>query len=165
MHTLPFDVNDAGIRREFLTHLLPEAIEDLAEESQPLWGTMTARHMVEHLIWAFEASRGEIEFEREIPEARRERLRAFLHGNQPTPIEFRNPVLGAEPHPFRFAGLDEAKTALREEMERFFDYFRMNPDAVHTHSVFGPLNADEWERSHYKHCWHHLLQFGLVREE
>jgi hypothetical protein len=31
--------------------------------------------------------------------------------------------------------------------------------------VNGALAHDEWHRAHYKHAYHHLLQFGLIEAE
>ena len=33
------------------------------------------------------------------------------------------------------------------------------------HPTFGPLAAEEWSRSHFKHVYHHLLQFGLLERD
>ena len=54
--------------------------------------------------------------------------------------------------------------ALRCELERFLDGPRSN-EQVSTHPIFGPIGYDEWHRTHYKHTYHHLLQFGLIESE
>lgn len=159
--TIPFDVGDAGVRDAFLRRHMWDALAGLREDSPPRWGRMSARQMVEHLSWAFEVSTGRWAVECTIPEARRERYKAFLHDDTPMMREFRNPALAAGLPPLRRAGLGEAKAALREDVERFLDRCRDAPEAIHTHPVFGPLGMEEWSRSHYKHVQHHLLQFGL----
>jgi hypothetical protein len=30
------------------------------------------------------------------------------------------------------------------------------------HPLFGPIGAEEWTRVHFKHAYHHLLQFALI---
>ena len=160
--TIPFDVNDATRREAFFRRHLAEAMAPLGEDAAPRWGRMTAREMVEHLSWVFEVSTGQASVECAVPEARRERFKAFLYDNTPMLREFRNPALAAGLPPLRHSGLDEARTALRREVDRFLDQCRDAPEATHVHPVFGPLGAEEWSRSHFKHAYHHLLQFDLV---
>ena len=118
--------------------------------------------MVEHLSWVFELSTGLASVECPIPEAKRERYKAFLHDNTPMLREFRNPALVSGLPALRHAGLDDALAALRKDVDRFLDHARDAPAATHAHPVFGPIGPEEWSRSHFKHAYHHLLQFGLV---
>ena len=160
--TIPFDVNDKELRTAFFRRHLWDALAALQEDAAPRWGRMTARQMVEHLCWVFEVSTGQASVECPVPEARRERYKAFLYDNTPMMHEFRNPALAAGLPPLRHAGLAEAKAALRREVERFLDHGRDDPGATHTHPVFGPIGTEEWDRSHFKHAHHHLLQFDLI---
>jgi len=164
MKTVRFDVNDAAVRDGFFRHQLLEAVAPLEETSPARWGAMTARQMVEHLAWAFELSTGRATVDCAVPEARRARYKALLHDNTPMMHEFRNPVLVAGLPPLRHPDLGDAKAALALEIDRFLDYGRSAAAALHTHPVFGPLNAEEWSRSHFKHAFHHLLQFDLVED-
>ena len=162
MAIIAFDVNDAELRDSFFRHLLFNALAALQHDSQPRWGKMTAQQMVEHLAWAFELSTGHARVECPIPEAQRERLKAFLYDNRPTPHGFMNPVLAAGLPPLRHVGLAEARAALRVEVDRFVQQCRATPGAMHAHPVFGPIGVEGWARTHFKHAHHHLLQFGLV---
>ena len=163
--TIPFDVNDPKNRRNFLEHGITDSLAGLTGGQSPLWGNMSAQNMVEHLLWAFEASTGKIDAHRDIPEAVILRAKKFLFDNRPSPHEFKNPLLGSQPPPVRFATLDEAKFAFQQELHAFLDAVDRSPGIVRDHPIFGPLNAAEWERTHFKHCYHHLLQFGLIREK
>lgn len=160
--TIPFDVNDPKLRDAFFRDHLWDAIAILRDDAAPRWGRMTAREMVEHLSWVFEVSTGQASVECPVPEARRERYKAFLYDNTPMMHEFRNPALTAGLPPLRHTGLPEAKAALRHEVERFLDQCRDAPQATYVHPVFGPIGMEEWGRSHFKHAYHHLLQFDLV---
>jgi hypothetical protein len=162
MTEISFDVNDEKLRETFFDLLLPDCIARLTETAPPLWGKMTAQHMIEHLLWAFECSTGTIDLPCYTPENLLQRAKRFLYDNRPTPQLFRNPLLGENPPPFRFTGFADAKSALRNEVTRFVDQFRQQPNALHVHPIFGPIGAEEWHRSHFKHCYHHLLQFGLI---
>jgi oxepin-CoA hydrolase/3-oxo-5,6-dehydrosuberyl-CoA semialdehyde dehydrogenase len=163
MTAIPFDVNDAELRSTFFRRLLGEALAALQEGSQPKWGAMTAQQMVEHLAWVFEVSTGQAHVECAVPEARRERWKAFLYDDAPMPREFRNPALVGGLPSLRHPGLAEAKAALSVEVDRFLDQCRATPSATHIHPVFGPIATEEWARSHFKHAYHHLLQFGLIQ--
>jgi oxepin-CoA hydrolase/3-oxo-5,6-dehydrosuberyl-CoA semialdehyde dehydrogenase len=162
--TIPFDVNNGEVRSAFFRHLLCDALAALRDGSQPRWGRMTAQQMVEHLAWTFEVSTGKAYVECSVPEARRGRMKAFLYDDRPMLREFMNPALVAGLPPLRTAGLAEARTALRVEVDRFLELCRATPDALHTHPVFGPIGTEEWARSHFKHGYHHLLQFDLVED-
>ena len=162
MIAIPFDVNNEKLRKKFFEQLFAEYIACLAEDTLPLWGKMTPQHMIEHLVWAFKCSTGILEVPCRTPENLLERAKRFLYDNRPTPHEFKNPLLGENPLPFLFSSFAEAKDALHKEVARFVDHFREQPNAIHVHPVFGPLGAEEWQRSQFKHCYHHLLQFGLI---
>ena len=121
--------------------------------------------MVEHLEWVFECSIGEASVECATPPERRARWKAFLFDAAPMPHEFRNPALVGGLPALRHPGLAEARAALSEAVDRFLAQSRVTPDAAHTHPTFGPLVAEEWSRSHFKHVYHHLEQFGLVERD
>ena len=160
--TIPFDVNDPKLRDAFFRDHLRDAIATLRDDAAPGWGRMTARQMVEHLSWVFAVSTGQASVECPVPETKRERYKAFLYDNTPMMHEFRNPALAAGLPPLRHAGLAEAKAALRQEVDRFLDQCRDAPQATYVHPVFGPIGMEEWGRNHFKHAYHHLLQFDLV---
>jgi oxepin-CoA hydrolase/3-oxo-5,6-dehydrosuberyl-CoA semialdehyde dehydrogenase len=164
MKTVRFDVNDPALRERFFRLELEEGLSALEEDAPARWGRMTARQMVEHLQWIIEVSTGRATVECTVPPERRERYKSFLHDNTPMMHEFRNPVLVAGLPPLRHPSLAAAREALAVEVSRFLDHERSTSEAVHTHPVFGPLTAEEWARAHYKHLYHHLLQFGLIEE-
>ena len=84
--------------------------------------------------------------------------------DRPTPRGFRNPELGEIPPAYQCASLQDARTWFNQELVRFSGHYQSHPKAVHVHPIFGTLGKEEWERSHFKHCCHHLLQFGLIGE-
>jgi len=162
--TIPFDVDDPELRSTFFRRLLGGALAPLEEGARARWGEMTAQQMVEHLAWGFEVSTGRAAVECTVPELRRERMKPFLFNHTPMVHEFRNPALAAGLPPLRHPGLAAAKAALAVEVSRFLEHERSAPDTLHTHPVFGPITVEEWARAHFKHAYHHLLQFDLVEE-
>jgi oxepin-CoA hydrolase/3-oxo-5,6-dehydrosuberyl-CoA semialdehyde dehydrogenase len=163
MTAIPLNVNDNKLREMFFDRLLPECIASLDENARPIWGKMTPQHMVEHLVWTFEGSTGVLDFPCRTPKNMIVLIKKILYDERPLPRNYRNPLLDADPLPFRFPEFPGAKTALSSEIVRFVDHFREQPDAVHVHPVFGPLGAEEWQRIQFKHAYHHLVQFGLVQ--
>jgi hypothetical protein len=164
MTVINFDVNDSKLREMFLGQLLTNCISYLPEQSKPLWGKMTPQHMIEHLVWAFECSTGAIELPCYTPESLLGRTKKFLYDNRQTPHDFKNPSLGENPPPLRFSSFADAKDTLHKELINFIEHFQEQPSAIHVHPIFGPIGAEEWQRSHFKHCYHHLEQFGLISQ-
>jgi DinB superfamily len=162
LRAIPFDVNDADTRGAFLRRGLFEALAALRANARPQWGRMTAQQMIEHLLWAFELSTGEAQTECPVPEPQRKRAKAFLYDNRPTPREFINPVLAVGLPPLRHDGLTDAVANLRAAVNRFLQQAASTPETTRNHPVFGPIGMDEWARAHFKHTYHHLLQFGLL---
>jgi hypothetical protein len=162
MIEIQFDVNNAILRNEYFTVTLPQAISSIDKNTPPLWGKMNAHQMIEHLNWTFEIATGKIIVEYKTPERLLPRVKTFLHSNTETPHDFKNPLIGDNPLPLRYSNFLEAKTKLLEEVKSFVEHFKTKPDAVYTHPIFGPIENDEWERANYKHCYHHLAQFGLT---
>jgi oxepin-CoA hydrolase/3-oxo-5,6-dehydrosuberyl-CoA semialdehyde dehydrogenase len=100
-----------------------------------------------------------------VPEARRQRWKAFLFDATPMRREFRNPALVAGLPRLRHGGLPEARAALSRVVGLFLEQSRTAPAAAHVHPAFGPLVAEEWSRNHFKHVFHHLQQFGLIERD
>jgi len=159
---IDFDVNDEDLRREFLREVLPRAIAILESHTPSRWGGMTAQQMVEHLTWAFDLSTGTRHVECPYTEDKRARLKAFLYDNRPSPQDFMNPALVGGLPPLQHPALPEARAALLASVRRFLDPPEEGSGVRHMHPIFGPLDRDEWSRTHFKHGVHHLSQFGLV---
>ncbi len=100
MVSIPFDLNDKHVREQFFNDFLPGALSQLEDQAKPLWGTMSAHQMIEHLIWAFEFSTASRTTQCYTPEHLLERMKTFLHDNRPTPRDFKNPAIGEGGHPY-----------------------------------------------------------------
>ncbi|WP_422860243.1 DUF1569 domain-containing protein [Flagellimonas sp. S174] len=163
--TMPFEVNDDPARKEFLVNQLTAILMDLDEDLKPNWGKMSPQQMVEHLIWTFDISLGIIQVPCSTPGNKIEAYKRFLKSNLPTKQNFRNPILGGVLPELYFESLKDAIKGLQKKIGFFYDSNRPSAKEVQNHPIFGPLNLEEWERSHYKHCFHHLQQFGLLEAE
>ena len=163
MSKILFDVSDPDLRHAFLQHDVISALVPLREDDVPRRGGMSARQMVEHLVWTFELSTGRAAVEPSQLAVGVPGARDFLH-NGPTPLGLTNPALISGLPPLRYATLAQARAALGWEVARFLE------EAVHTeeiraHPIFGLLRHEEWHRKHYKHSYHHLRRFGLIEAE
>jgi oxepin-CoA hydrolase/3-oxo-5,6-dehydrosuberyl-CoA semialdehyde dehydrogenase len=162
MIVVPLVVDDAVARKTFLRTTMHQALAGLVPEAVPQWGRMSAQQMVEHLLWAVRGSTGAMVFTVATPAHLLERAKRFLYHDRQTPHEFMNPLLVEGLPPLEYPDLATAVAALRAEVVRFLAMSEEEPEAVRAHPIFGLLNAEEWERSHFKHVHHHLSQFGLV---
>lgn len=159
---LPLDVKDPDLIDRFFEKILPEIIDSVDEDMEADWGNMTVHHMIEHLILAFKVSTGKLEVECYTPEEKRGKLQTFLNLNRPMPKGFVNPVTDTGLLDLRYPNLNKAKAKLKEEIQDFLGYYKNSPDASQMNPVFGELNGDQWKKFHFKHCYHHLSQFGLI---
>ncbi len=164
MITVPFDVNDPWLRNAFLQELLPDLLDHLTTNSRPEWGAMNSHEMTEHLLWAFKISVGETAVPCMTNERLLPRVRKFLYDATPTPRGFKNPLLGDTPPPCQTINLQESRTMLKAEIAHFSAHCMSHPGATAIHPIFGCIGIEEWERAHFKHCYHHFLQFKLIQE-
>jgi len=133
--------------------------------TKPLWGKMSAQHMVEHLIFAVQMGNGKLFLECFNPPEKLPALKRFLLSNKPLPKQFVNPAIGPDLIELKFSDLEEAKSNLKKEVDDYYSYFEKNPEAKLVHVTFGELNFAEWEVFHKKHFTHHLSQFGLISSD
>lgn len=138
-------------------------INTLSENSKPLWGKMTAQHMVEHLCQAVQLSNGKLEISECMnPDEKLPILKRVLMSSRPLPQNFVNTVIGAELKPLKNENIDEAITELEKELNKIDEFFDLNTESKPINPTFGPLNKEEWIQFHKKHFTHHMKQFGLV---
>lgn len=137
-------------------------LNKLKPEIKPLWGKMSAQHMVEHLILAVRTSNGKLNAGCFNPPEKWQTLKRFLISSRPLPKGFMNPIIGEDLLQLEYKNLDEAIKVLSQEVDDYYKYFEENPEALLLNVTFGELNKAEWEVFHDKHFTHHLSQFGIV---
>lgn len=140
-------------------------LDRLSEETRPLWGEMTAQHMLEHLIKAVQSSNGELIFDECMnPEEKYPLLNRILLSKKVLPKHFVNTVIGKGLKPLKYKSLEEAKENLILEINNFYKYFDIEENSKPMNVTFGPLGKEEWIVFHNKHFTHHFTQFGLIGE-
>lgn len=139
-----------------------KALEDLNAETTPLWGSMNAIRMVEHLSDSVELATGRLgDFKLTIPEDKVEKAQGFLKSEHPLPKNFQ--VEFATPEtPIRNENISDAIDELSMKWAAFEEYFESNPELTTLHPSFGFLDYELWLQVHRKHFTHHFQQFGLL---
>lgn len=135
----------------------------LEKTTKPLWGTMTAQQMVEHLSHTLQIAIGKVSYELQVTPEKHEGMKQFILSEKPLPKNFQ--AVFAPVHPS--TAFDELELAVDDYCEKWFDFesfFAENPDRETNHPHFGPLNYELWKRLHEKHLTHHFIQFGLIEE-
>jgi oxepin-CoA hydrolase/3-oxo-5,6-dehydrosuberyl-CoA semialdehyde dehydrogenase len=138
-----------------------ESLNKLKNDQTPLWGKMTAQHMVEHLFKTMQASINEITLKIYTEERKIPTLKRLFFGDRELPKDFMNPAIGVDLMKLEFVDLKSAIKELENIFIRYEKFFRENSTTKTAHPTFGLLNKDEWDIFHKKHFKHHLGQFGL----
>jgi len=148
----------------FLTHEFIPLLKNLPGGTMGKWGKMNAQQMAEHVTAFFLVSTEKIQFDLATPVDHLPKYREFLYSDKQFRENTKAPasVLGEEPLPLRYTGMDEAVDKLRSAVGDFTSFFTENPGKKTLHPAFGELNYEEWILLHYKHVTHHLRQFELM---
>ena len=139
-------------------------LNPLKAAALPIFGTMTAQHMVEHLILTVRFSNGKEPQHQHYSREKEAKIKEFVIGtSKEMPIGFKSPVLPAEGLlPLACSSLGSAKDRLRMELKDFDLHFESNPLDKPINPTMGQLNYQEWIIFHNKHFTHHFNQFNLL---
>ncbi|MGI4870865.1 MAG: DUF1569 domain-containing protein [Janthinobacterium lividum] len=146
----------------FLQHDVPTLLAHLEPTQTPVWGQMTAQHMVEHLAGALRLSTGRYGLPIPPPSPALDQMQAYLQNDFPFIVSASNPATARKPGPLQLQSLAAAVTAVRLGLNEFFEHYARQPAATAVHPAFGNLNYHQWQVFHFKHFHHHLRQFGLL---
>ena len=135
--------------------------DQLTAETKPLWGTMNAQAMVEHLTDSIKMAYGKISFPIQVPEEKIEKMQAFLMSDKPFPQEFKASFV-PEVIELRHEEIELAVDEFVLEWIDYEEFYAANPKATNPHPYYGNLDYVMWEQTHAKHITHHLTQFGIT---
>lgn len=147
----------------YFEHEVPLIIEPLEPGTQPLWGTMNATKMLDHLNDPFKLCTGVYPFPEGSILEKADKFKVItLLSDRALPKGFDNPLIRLLNKSSDLEH-EQAKKELLEGYTLFKTYFK-NKGELHTmpHNIFGYLNYHEWLWFHYKHFSHHFAQFGLI---
>jgi hypothetical protein len=139
----------------------------LHNETKPLFGMMTAQHMVEHLGYSVDFSNGERPQELHYTVEKAQKIRQYLLDTDgQIRVGFKSPILPVdELLPLLNPTLQVAITELEVALNKFFQFFAHHPEAKPINPTMGELTHQEWLLFHNKHFYHHFSQFGLIERE
>jgi oxepin-CoA hydrolase/3-oxo-5,6-dehydrosuberyl-CoA semialdehyde dehydrogenase len=139
-------------------------LNPLKVDALPVFGAMTAQHMVEHLILTVRFSNGKEPQRHHFSREKEEKIKAYVIGtDKEMPIGFKSPVLPIEGFlPLVCSSLSSAKDRLRVELKDFDLHFANNPLDKPINPTMGQLNYQEWVIFHNRHFTHHYHQFKLL---
>jgi hypothetical protein len=136
-------------------------LNQLTPETKPLWGTMNAQRMVEHLTDTLQIATGKNPQPLEITEDRIPRMLEFLASDKPMAQNIAVPFAKPETM-LRNAELELAIDEFVDEWLEFEELYEAQPNHTAVHPYYGPLNGEQWKKLSQKHLTHHFKQFGLI---
>lgn len=149
--------------QQFFLEGVPAALDKLAVDTLPLWGSMHAKQMLTHLIQSTEMIHFQGEMKLRIPAEKSERAIAFLYTDKPIQKGVQVPLdIGYNLADGNEQELAQLKTDLEKAIQKMLTYFQENPSHQSVHPYFGELNAEQWLLFQRKHFQHHLRQFGVM---
>src|SRR5450432_386613 len=137
---------------------LSELLYNLKPDAIPLWGTMSAQHMIEHLVEQVGYTNGNklAALELSLEEALHKK-QVFIYSD----FELPKGALSHLPlNEIKCTDLQTAIMSLKKELETFHQHFKTEGITA-IHGGFGAMNCNEWVIWHGKHFTHHFKQFGL----
>jgi uncharacterized protein DUF1569 len=137
-----------------------ERLGKLAPDTKPEWGSMTPEDLLRHLNSVFRYGLGQGP---DLPDRsnwkRRNIIRPLLlYGivkiprNVPLPRQAREAVL---------KGPAVELETLHATLKEYLSAAETGALKPRRHPLLGDLGVDGWARFHYRHCEHHLGQFGV----
>lgn len=133
----------------------------LTSETKPLWGSMNAQRMIEHLSDSLRMASGKEIFDLVTPDDKLDRMLAFLDSDKPMAKNIEVNFAGKDVT-LRNEELELAIDELVDEWLYFEGIFEEQPTLRTIHPYYGSLSYNEWLKVHKKHLTHHFQQFGLI---
>ncbi len=139
-------------------------LENLTVDTSPIFGKMTAQHMVEHLNIAVLFSNGKMPQKLFVPVDTAAFIKnSIIYTDAEIPLGYKAPMLTDDLPPLYFPDLSTSIATLKKQLAEFDKYFSDNPESKPMHPTMGILDKNEWDVFHSKHFNHHFKQFGLVK--
>ena len=136
--------------------VLKERARRLTADTVAQWGKMNAPQMVAHLTNAMRMATGDLAVQGKRHPARLFPLKQLLIYVLPMPknLPTAKELISRAPEPFN-GEVESFSAALDDFASRPADY------AWPRHPLFGAMSRRDWGTLTYRHCDHHLRQFGV----
>lgn len=149
--------------KSYLTERIPVALQKLKFEKVPLWGKMTAQHMVEHMTQAITSSTIlSLTPPRSLNAIQIQARQLLLESDADFPRGLQNPMFQFGLPPYEHADIEIAKNKLIEKINLFYKVFEAKPTATTFNLFLGDITFEECQKAHAKHFKHHFTQFELL---
>lgn len=149
-------------KEQFLKTQYIDYIKQLDPDSERKWGTMNVQQMIEHMSDAFRMANGkELYLKILTPEEKLARMQAFVLSDTPFKENTKNVLMSEIPADIKFEKIADSIYELDQEVKDFFIQWELKKDQIIRNPFFGDLDFEHWVSLMYKHCWHHLNQFGM----
>ena len=145
-----------SLHSEIERRVLNERVRRLRPDTVALWGKMNAPQMVAHLTNALRMATGELPVRGKRHPARLFPLKQLLIYVLPMPknLPTAKELIERAPEPFN-GEMEAFSAAVRDFGARPRDF------AWPPHPLFGAMSRRSWGVLAYRHCDHHLRQFGV----
>lgn len=148
--------------KQFLLEQLPPMLRQLQGDQAPNFGLMTARHMVEHLIWVTKVmSRKNGEPPAELTKSQLY-FKQFVANGCPFEYRPKEGVTKDNLNPLKYANLEEAIAVLEDTNRKLYELLESNPDYKSYNQMTGEFNGEELDMFMGQHARWHSYQFGLL---
>lgn len=145
----------------FLKNNFVQLLQQLSDNEVGLWGVLSPQGMIEHMTDAFGNAWGRIKLKQQTPAVILEKVRNFALSEFEFKENTKNSLMSETPAPLRNSSISKAIEELEIEINLFFEYYKINPNALNLNPFFGEFNYDQWIHLLHKHAKHHLKQFNI----
>lgn len=139
-------------------------LQNLDPHQQPIWGIMTAQHMVEHLSATMRISNGKRYLPLRIREDQIPARMEFLYSDKPFEKNLRFVEGPPQLLPLKNDNMEAAIALLVKMIDVFEAHYLDMPEDRPIHPLFGPLDRAQWIQFHHRHFDHHFAQFNLISQ-
>jgi hydroxymethylglutaryl-CoA reductase len=137
-------------------------LDTLNENSKPIFGSMNAQQMIEHLSAVTQIANGNWNVDVYVSDEKTARRKPFLNTENELQTGFKASFLSDEPIGLNFSSIHLAINDLLHQLELFVKVFTEDTHKTVVHPFFGELDFEAWKKFQVKHFTHHFKQFGLL---
>ena len=137
-------------------------LDTLNENSKPIFGSMNAQQMIEHLSAVTQIANGNWNVDVYVSDEKTARRKPFLNTENELQTGFKASFLSDEPIGLNFSSIHLAINDLLHQLELFVKVFTEDTHKTVVHPFFGELDFKAWKKFQVKHFTHHFKQFGLL---
>ena len=134
----------------------------LNENSKPIFGSMNAQQMIEHLSAVTQIANLNWNLDVYVSDEKTARRKPFLNTENELQTGFKASFLSDEPIGLNFSSIHLAIDDLLHQLELFVKVFTEDEHKTVVHPFFGSLDFEAWKKFQVKHFTHHFKQFGLL---